>query len=352
MSRLKQHDHAAMRHVNAVYHRLMVHAFDPGSVRFVPGHDHYHNDAMDTGQELCVWCATHQKADRPHLDYIVYEAICEQACVSLDGETSDPDVVASKLASASQRKAVETALGDRWHIYLPAAYALCDETVAVVSKRASQIPDEFSPSHTARQLGYAVAAEVMGLPAVLSSPALVDLADKCARVIESAAWPLVTRRATFTRTMPVRPDIVSKNRPRPVKSATLGSRARGVSAPTTTRLTVSAGAPKAAPTPEHTPQPEQSAPTPAALEAAVLDVASSLGIDGSVDTYLARVADMNPKDAFDEIQRRRDVVVKAKQLAEQRKVELDSYQRAVNAFDSRVQDIYTAYSALIDALSK
>lgn len=368
MSRLKQHDHVAMRHVNAVYHRLMVRAFDPGSVRFVPGHDHYHTDAMDTGQELCVWCATHQKSDRPHLDYVVYEAICEQACVSLDGETSDPDVVASKLASASQRKAVETALGDRWHIYLPAAYALCDETVATVSKRASQIPDEFSPSHTARQLGYAVAAEVMGLPAVLSSsPALVDLADKCARVIESAAWPLVTRRATYTRTMQVRPDIVSKNRPRPVKSATLGSRTRGVSAPTTTRLTVRAGAPKVAPasqtTPrpatqteqpakQHTPQPEQSAPSPAALEAAVLDVASSLGIDGSMDTYLARVADMNPKDAFDEIQRRRDVVVKAKQLAEQRKVELDSYQRAVNAFDSRVQDIYTAYSALIDALSK
>ena len=125
-----------------------------------------------------------------------------------------------------------------------------------------------------------------------------------------------------------------------------------MSAPTTTRLTVGASAPKAAPAPQTTPQPEQSAPSPAALEAAVLDVASSLGIDGSVDTYLAHVAGMNPKDAFDEIQRRRDVVVKAKQLAEQRKVELDSYQRAVNAFDSRVQDIYAAYSALIDALAK
>lgn len=365
MSRLKQHDHAAMRHVNAVYHRLMVRAFDPGSVRFVPGHDHFHTDAMDTGLELCVWCATHQKADRPHLDYIVYEAICEQACVSLDGETPDPDVVASKLASASQRKAVETALGARWHIYLPAAYALCDETVAGVSKRASQVPPEFSPSHTARQLGYAVASEVMGLPAVLSSsPALVDLADKCARVIESAAWPLVTRRATYTRTMPVRPDMVSKNRPRLEKAATLGSRARGVSAPQTTRLTVRAGARRSTPqTPKPAPQtaklepkpaqqPENTAPSPTALEAVVLDVASSLGIDGSVDTYLAGVAAMNPKDAFDEIQRRRNVVVKAKKLAEQRKVELDSYQRAVNAFDSRVQDIYAAYSSLIDALSK
>lgn len=365
MSRLKQHDHAAMRHVNAVYHRLMVRAFDPGSVRFVPGHDHFHTDEMDTGLELCVWCATHQQADRPHLDYVVYEAICEQACVSLDGETPDPDVVASKLASASQRKAVENALGERWHIYLPAAYALCDETVASVSKRASQIPNEFSPSHTARQLGYAVAAEVMGLPTVLSSsPALVDLADKCARVIESAAWPVVTQRATYTRTMPIRPDMVSKNRPRLEKAATLGSRARGVSAPQTTRLTVRAGAPKTAPR-EHrpepkpapqpkqtTPQPEHVDPSPAALEAVVFDVASSLGIGGSVDTYLAGVAEMNPKDAFDEIQRRRDVVDKAKKLAEQRKVELDSYQQAVNEFDSRVQDIYAAYSSLIDALTK
>lgn len=363
-----------MRHVNAVYHRLMVRAFDPGSVRFVPGHDHFHTDAMDTGIELCVWCATHQKADRPHLDYVVYEAICEQACVSLEGETPDPDVVASKLASASQRKAVETALGERWHIYLPAAYALCDETVASVSKRASEIPPEFSPSHTARQLGYAVSAEVMGLPTVLSSsPALVDLADKCARVIESAAWPLVTRRAHYTRTMPVRPDIVSKNRPQPEKAKTLGSRARGVSAPQTTRLTVRAGAPKTAPqTPKPAqrstppskpsqspqqgtkpaPQTEHTPPSPAALEAVVLDVASSLGINGSVDTYLAGVAEMNPKDAFDEIQRRRGVVDKAKKLAEQRKVELDSYQQAVNAFDSRVQDIYAAYSSLIDALSK
>ena len=84
----------------------------------------------------------------------------------------------------------------------------------------------------------------------------------------------------------------------------------------------------------------------------VLDVASSLGIDGTVDSYLERVAEMNPKDAFGEIQRRRDVVVKAKQLAEQRKAELDSYQHAVNAFDQRVQDIYAAYSSLIDALSK
>lgn len=371
MSRLKQHDHAAMRHVNAVYHRLMVRAFDPGSVRFVPGHDHYHTDEMDTGQELCVWCATHQKADRPHLDYVVYEAICEQACVSLDGETPDPDVVASKLASASQRKAVETALGDRWHVYLPAAYALCDETVATVSKRASQIPPEFAPSHTARQLGYAVAAEVMGLPIVLSSsPALVDLADKCARVIESAAWPLVTQRATYTRTMPVRPDMVSKKRPRLEKTETLGSRTRGVSAPHTTRLTVRAGAPKSTPQPAPqphvpapktaqqqtapAPQPEHqpATPSPTALEAVVLDVASSLGIDGTVDSYLERVAEMNPKDAFGEIQRRRDVVVKAKQLAEQRKAELDSYQHAVNAFDQRVQDIYAAYSSLIDALSK
>lgn len=365
MSRLKQPDHAAMRHVNAVYHRLMVRAFDPGSVRFVPGHDHYHTDAMDTGLELCVWCATHQKADRPHLDYVVYEAICEQACVSLDGETPDPDAVASKLASASQRKAVETALGERWHIYLPAAYALCDETVATVSKRASQIPPECSPSHTARQLGYAVAAEVMGLPTVLSSsPALVDMADKCARVIESAAWPMVTRRATYTRTMPVRPDVVSKKRPRVEKSETRGSRARSVSSPQTTRLTVRAGTPKPAPpTPKPAPQsaqpepkpaqqPEKTTPSQSAYETAVLDVASSLGIVGSVDTYLAGVAAMNPKDAFDEIQRRRGAVDKAKQLAEQRKVELDSYQRAVNEFDSRVQDIYAAYSALIDALAK
>lgn len=349
-----------MRHVNAVYHRLMVCAFDPGSVRFVPGHDHYHTDAMDTGLELCVWCATHQKADRPHLDYVVYEAICEQACVSLDGETSDPDVVASKLASASQRKAVETALGERWHIYLPAAYALCDETVATVSKRASQIPPEFSPSHTARQLGYAVAAEVMGLPTVLSSsPALVDMADKCARVIESAAWPLVTRRATYTRTMPVRPDAVSKKRPRVEKSETRGSCARSVHSPQTTRLTVRAGAPKPTTHADQlTPQPEKTAtatapvPSQSAYETAVLDVATSLGIVGSVDTYLAGVAAMNPKDAFDEIQRRRGAVDKAKQLAEQRKVELDSYQRAVNEFDARVQDIYAAYSSLIDALAK
>ena len=344
-----------MRHVNAVYHRLMVHAFDPGSVRFVPGHDHYHTDAMDTGREICVWCAVHQKSDYPHLDYVVFEAICEQACVSLEGETPDPDAVASKLASASQRKAVETALGDRWHLYLPAAYALCDETVATVSKRASQIPAAFAPGHTARQLGYAVAAEVMGLPTVLSSsPALVDLADKCAGVIESAAWPMVTQRATFTRTMPVRPDIVSKNRPRPEKSTRLGSRIRALTPPTTTRAAKTqtpkeksrASAP--APSPAPTPAP---APTPTAIDAAVLDVGSSLGITGPVDSYLNTIAQMNPADAFAEIQQRRGVVEKAKKLAEERKLELDSYQRAVNEFDERVQYIYAAYAALIDALA-
>ena len=354
-----------MRHVNAVYHRLMVAAFDPGSVRFVPGQDHYHSEAMDTGRELCVWCAVHQKSDHPHLNYVVFEAICEQACVSLEGETPDPDAVASKLASASQRKAVETALGELWHVFLPAAYALCDETVASVSKWSSQIPACIEPSHTARQLGFAVAAEVMGLPMVLaSSPALIDMADKCARVIESAAWPVVLQRATHTRVMPVRPDIISKNRPRLKKAPTLGSRVRAMTPPVTTRMTIVSGETKPVPATQrantantastsNTPQETAPAtdPSPAAIDAVVFDVASGLGITGPVDDYLNSVAQMNPADAFAEIQRRRGVVERAKKLAEERKLELDTYQRAVNDFDERVQDIYAAYSALIDALA-
>lgn len=377
-----------MRRVNAVYHRLMSAAFDPGSVRFVNDNNHTHTDAMDDGYEICVWCATHQSTDTPHLDFVIYEAICEQACVSLDGGTRNPDVVASKLASASQRKAVETALGSHWHLYLPAAYALGDATLAEVSKWASQVPKTIVPSHTARQLGFAVAAEVVGLPPALSTnPAVVDAAEKCARIIESVVWPCVLTPATYTRTVPVRPKKkpTASQRPQPQQSRTT------VIAPSSTALTVGAGtrAPRkglgtAAPRRAATTQPLPSrtgqtspapatvaaqtaaaaqpadaavapAPAPAATIPPTLDITdialpSDVGIGDDVQGYLDALAAMPPADALKELTSRGEVLKTVQSKMDHQAATLATHRANLALFDGKVSHIRSAYAALVNTL--
>lgn len=189
----------ARRLVDSVYHRLMSCVTNPGLIRYV-NDPHNHTDIDDNS--ICMWCATHQPTETPHLDTIILEAICDTACVALDGTSTDPYSIETKLASASQRGAIAAILGDNWAIYLPAAYRIADMTAAEVAHEAASVPSSITPSHFARLLGNQLSAHLLGLPSGLSSrPEAKNMAHTAARLIESRAWPFISHppRATTTR---------------------------------------------------------------------------------------------------------------------------------------------------------
>ena len=189
----------ARRLVDSVYHRLMSCVTNPGLIRYV-NVPHNHTDIDDNS--ICMWCAVHQPAETPHLDTVILEAICDTACVALDGTATNPYIIEAKLASASQRGAIASILGDNWAIYLPAAYRITDMTAAEVAREAATLPATITPSHSARLLGNQLSAHLLGLPSGLSSrPEAKSMAHTTARLIEARAWPFISHppRATTTR---------------------------------------------------------------------------------------------------------------------------------------------------------
>ena len=146
-------------------------------------------------------CATAQPTDTPRLDSVLYEAMFDQACIDTDGTLTNPYVIESKLARSSQRKAMRDYFGELWFILIPAAYMLTTFTAADIARMASTVPRSISPSHAARHLGNAAAADITGLPrAVATGSATSKLAGMCALLIEAHTRPVVFNPPRAERT--------------------------------------------------------------------------------------------------------------------------------------------------------
>lgn len=207
------------RIIDALYHRVMAYACAPDTLRRV-SRDHDHPGGADDGTELCLTCALHQPSDTPRLDEVLYEAMFDQACIDTDGTLTNPYVIESKLARSSQRKAMKDYFGTLWFVLIPAAYTLTTYTAADIARMASTVPRSVNPSHAARHLGNAAAADITGLPrAVATGSATAQLARMCAVLIEAHTRPVVftAPRATRTSTQFIRDSYRSrgaKNAPR------------------------------------------------------------------------------------------------------------------------------------------
>lgn len=202
----KKHEppHDPQRHgrriIDALYHRVMAYTCAPDTLRRI-SRDHDHPDGADDGTELCLTCATAQPTDTPRLDSVLYEAMFDQACIDTDGTLTNPYVIESKLARSSQRKAMKDYFGELWFVLIPAAYALTTYTAADIARMASTVPRSISPSHAARHLGNAAAADISGLPrAVAYGSATSKLAGMCALLIEAHTRPVVFTAPRATRT--------------------------------------------------------------------------------------------------------------------------------------------------------
>lgn len=188
------------RIIDALYHRVMAYTCAPDTLRRI-SRDHDHPDGADDGTELCLTCATAQPTDTPRLDSVLYEAMFDQACIDTDGSLTNPYVIESKLARSSQRKAMKDYFGELWFVLIPAAYALTTYTAADIARMASTVPRSISPSHAARHLGNAAAADISGLPrAVATGSATSKLAGMCALLIEAHTRPVVFTAPRATRT--------------------------------------------------------------------------------------------------------------------------------------------------------
>lgn len=188
------------RRIDALYHRVMAYACSPDTLRRV-GRDHDHTAGADEGTELCLTCALHQPSDTPRLDEVLYEAMFDQACIDTDGTLTNPYVIESKLARSSQRKAMKDYFGSLWFLLIPAAYTLTTYTAADIARMASTVPSTVNPSHAARHLGNAAAADITGLPrAVATGSATAQLARMCAQLIEAHTRPVVFTAPRATRT--------------------------------------------------------------------------------------------------------------------------------------------------------
>ena len=188
------------RIIDALYHRVMAYTCAPDTLRRI-SRDHDHPDGADDGTELCLTCATAQPTDTPRLDSVLYEAMFDQACIDTDGSLTNPYVIESKLARSSQRKAMKDYFGALWFVLIPAAYALTTYTAADIARMASTVPRSISPSHAARHLGNAAAADISGLPrAVATGSATSKLAGMCALLIEAHTRPVVFTAPRATRT--------------------------------------------------------------------------------------------------------------------------------------------------------
>lgn len=188
------------RIIDALYHRVMAYTCAPDTLRRI-SRDHDHPDGADDGTELCLTCATAQPTDTPRLDSVLYEAMFDQACIDTDGTLTNPYVIESKLARSSQRKAMKDYFGELWFVLIPAAYALTTYTAADIARMACTVPRSISPSHAARHLGNAAAADISGLPrAVATGSATSKLAGMCALLIEAHTRPVVFTAPRATRT--------------------------------------------------------------------------------------------------------------------------------------------------------
>lgn len=188
------------RIIDALYHRVMAYTCAPDTLRRI-SRDHDHPDGADDGTELCLTCATAQPTDTPRLDSVLYEAMFDQACIDTDGTLTNPYVIESKLARSSQRKAMKDYFGALWFVLIPAAYTLTTYTAADIARMASTVPRSISPSHAARHLGNAAAADISGLPrAVAYGSATSKLAGMCAMLIEAHTRPVVFTAPRATRT--------------------------------------------------------------------------------------------------------------------------------------------------------
>lgn len=188
------------RIIDALYHRVMAYACAPDTLRRV-SRDHDHPGGADDGTELCLTCALHQPSDTPRLDEVLYEAMFDQACIDTDGTLTNPYVIESKLARSSQRKAMKDYFGSLWFVLIPAAYTLTTYTAADIARMASTVPSTIAPSHAARHLGNAAAADITGLPrAVATGSATAQLARMCAQLIEAHTRPVVFTAPRATRT--------------------------------------------------------------------------------------------------------------------------------------------------------
>lgn len=213
------------RIIDALYHRVMAYACAPDTLRRV-SRDHDHPGGADDGTELCLTCALYQPSDTPRLDEVLYEAMFDQACIDTDGTLTNPYVIESKLARSSQRKAMKDYFGSLWFVLIPAAYTLTTYTAADIARMASTVPSTFTPSHAARHLGNAAAADITGLPrAVATGSATAQLARMCAVLIEAHTRPVVftAPRATRTSTQFIR----DSYRSRGAKNAPRGTRRTG-----------------------------------------------------------------------------------------------------------------------------
>lgn len=213
------------RIIDALYHRVMAYACAPDTLRRV-SRDHDHPGGADDGTELCLTCALYQPSDTPRLDEVLYEAMFDQACIDTDGTLTNPYVIESKLARSSQRKAMKDYFGSLWFVLIPAAYTLTTYTAADIARMASTVPSTFTPSHAARHLGNAAAADITGLPrAVATGSATAQLARMCAVLIEAHTRPVMftAPRATRTSTQFIR----DSYRSRGAKNAPRGTRRTG-----------------------------------------------------------------------------------------------------------------------------
>lgn len=354
---VKKHEppHDPQRHgrrrIDALYHRIMAYAAAPETMRRV-SRSHNHPAGADDGTELCLICATAQPTDTPRLDSVLYEAMFDQACIDTDGEITNPYVIESKLARSSQRKAMRDYFGELWFVLIPAAYTLTTYTAADIARMASTVPRSISPSHAARHLGNAAAADITGLPrAVATGSATAKLAGMCALLIEAHTRPVVfgTPRAARTSAQFIRDAHAHGSRgahtPRPRSAAA----AQAVSGPRVGAV-------------QHTPaRPLTTAQVAAAAKAPTTgkDWRTVLFGDADLDParYLASLADTPAASAQAELTRKKRLIEHTLDGLARQRAELDKTVASLSKqagdlgrFDTQVTTLLSAYTDVCNTL--
>lgn len=354
---VKKHEppHDPQRHgrrrIDALYHRIMAYAAAPETLRRA-GRTHNHPAGADDGTELCLICATAQPTDTPRLDSVLYEAMFDQACIDTDGTLTNPYVIESKLARSSQRKAMRDYFGELWFVLIPAAYTLTTFTAADIARMASTVPCTVKPSHAARHLGNAAAADITGLPrAVATGSATSKLAGMCALLIEAHTRPVVFNPPRAERTSAQfirdahahgsRGAVATRPRAAAASQAVTGSRV---------------GAAK------HTPaRPLPTAQVAAAAKAPTTgkDWRTVLFGDADLDParYLASLVDTPAANAQAELSRKKRLIEHTLSGLARQRAELDKTMASLSKqagdlgrFDTQVTTLLSAYTAVCDTL--
>ena len=351
------------RIIDALYHRVMAYTCAPDTLRRI-SRDHDHPDGADDGTELCLTCATAQPTDTPRLDSVLYEAMFDQACIDTDGTLTNPYVIESKLARSSQRKAMKDYFGELWFVLIPAAYALTTYTAADIARMASTVPRSISPSHAARHLGNAAAADITGLPrAVAYGSATSKLAGMCALLIEAHTRPVVftAPRATRTSAQFIRDTRAHGSRgAQATPRARLSRKTRDVTADRSHVVSASragAAAGSAKQYPQHaalTAQARAAAQAPATGK----DWRAVLFGTASPTQFMQSLATTPAASAHDELARKKRLIEHTLAGLARQRAELDSkvnelaQQRSdLAAFDTHVTGLLEAYNSVLNTLN-